>query len=73
MPVHAAAPRHGQDGWILEDMDWDPGTGVSTFEYSNSDGLRHMAITRAQPTSPDHVGFFHQLWDRKKPGVLRLW
>jgi hypothetical protein len=62
-------PRHGVDGWSLEDMDWDPETGTATFEYSNIDG-RHEVMLRAQPTLPEHKEFFHQLWGRKQPGTL---
>lgn len=62
-------PRHGVDGWVLEDMDWDPDTGISTFEYSNT--LRPLCcaiIHRAQPTYEGHTGWF----ERQAQGVLAL-
>lgn len=61
---------HGSDGWILEDMDWNPETGVSTFTYERMfDGKRERFVTdRAQPTNPEH-----QDWDPFfKQGILAI-
>ncbi len=53
--TYCADIRHGKDGWILEDMDWEPATGLATFEYSN----RHTGTTifrvRPQPHQDGHV------------------
>jgi len=56
-------PRHGVDGWVLEDMDWDPKTGLSTFEYSSTTGEPNAFEVRPQPT---HEG--HEQWQaRNRP------
>lgn len=59
---------HGYNGWILEDMDWDPEDGVSRFEYSRIyNGKKETWVTyRSQPTKPGH-----QDWDPfQKQGVF---
>lgn len=48
---------HGDDGWILEDMDWDPETGRSRLEYSRKrPGEMPETHVRyvSQPTRPRH-------------------
>lgn len=59
---------HGEDGWVLEDMDWDPETGISRFEYSNRQRHGTWVVHRAQPTTPEHVGWL----DREFQNVLSL-
>lgn len=67
--VYDLQPRHGADGWVLEDMDWDPETGISRFEYSNTEKRGTVwVVHRAQPTTPDHVGWI----DREFQNVLSL-
>lgn len=61
-------PHHGENGWVLEDMDWDPETGISTFEYRNTQRGTTCVIARTQPTCPEHVGWL----DRDYQGVLSL-
>lgn len=48
-------PQHGVDGWSLEDMDWDPETGLALFEYSNITGHLTVKQVRPQPTREGHV------------------
>lgn len=72
MPTPSAAPSHGEDGWVLEDMDWDPITGVAIFEYSNVDGVRHITTSRSQPTSPAHEDFLSHVLSRYQPSVFTL-
>lgn len=54
-------PRHGENGWILEDMDWDPESGVATLEYSRYvPGVKEpevVFITKQQPMLPTHEGW----------------
>lgn len=47
---------HGVAGWSLEDMDWDPSTGVAVFTYSHAQ-LGTREVTRAQPCHPSHAGW----------------
>lgn len=51
---------HGRNGWVLEDMDWDPDTGVSTFLYSRKQpgSVEEIAeVSRSQPTEERHSGW----------------
>ena len=40
--------QHGVDGWVLEDMEWDPETGIAFFEYSNRNGEPNVLEVRTQ-------------------------
>jgi len=42
------------NGWTLEDMDWDPVTGVAILEYSNADGTEGRRAV-SQPAHESHV------------------
>lgn len=59
--------RHGVDGWSLADMDWDPDTGVSRFEYQGLGGTV-LIVFRDQPTRPDHQGWS----DRQEPQLIYI-
>lgn len=48
-------PQHGVDGWVLEDMDWDPITGLAIFEYSSTTGQLPTRHVRPQPIREGHV------------------
>lgn len=51
---------HGVDGWQLEEMDWDPNTGLSRFDYSRQVPKaleERCAEIRMQPTVPEHLGW----------------
>lgn len=52
--------QHLVDGWLLEDMDWDPVTGLSRFEYSRQVPKaleERTAEIRMQPTVTQHLGW----------------
>lgn len=56
--------QHGEGGWELEEMDWDPETGRARFEYSRQVPKQLEERTfevRCQPTLPTHLGW-KQLW-----------
>ncbi len=59
-------PRHGQDGWVLEDMEWSPDTGGARLEYSRAGRTceRHVL----QPAVPEHEGWS----DRPFQDVLQM-
>lgn len=52
---------HGQDGWTLEDYEWDPATGVGTYLYSRREPgtsvTTHEKVAKAQPYAPMHTGW----------------
>lgn len=54
-------PRHGENGWTLEDYDWDPESGVATMEYSRqTPGEKEpetRVITVNHPAQPNHEGW----------------
>lgn len=47
--------RHGVEGWVLEDMDWDPETGLATFEYFNRSRGETRIEVRYQPVQDSHL------------------
>jgi hypothetical protein len=61
-----------QDGWQLDEMDWDPETGLSTFQYIKMTGkiVERKTEVRQQPYSPDHLGWA-QLWNQEQ-GVFTV-
>ncbi len=54
-------PRHGVEGWCLEDYDWDDQTGVATMEYSRYvEGSKEpeiVFVTVNHPALPNHIGW----------------
>lgn len=65
--------QHLVDGWLLEDMDWDPITGLSRFEYSKQvpKALEEkVAEIRMQPTVPSHLGW--NLLGREEQAVFSI-
>ena len=50
------ALTHGVDGWTLEDMDWDPETGIAQFTYEHPQ-LGESITYRHQPSLLRHSGW----------------
>ncbi len=64
---------HQSDSWQLEDMDWDPATGLSTFQYSRRlpGSLGEIqTVVRLQPYQEDHVGW-RDIW-KAEPGEFLM-
>lgn len=51
---------NGVEGWELEEMDWDPVTGVSVFYYTRGEETR--TVYRPQPVTFKHEGW----WERDR-------
>lgn len=53
---------HGRDGWILDDYDWDPETGVATLTYErvrkDTGEIQTKTIMKAQPALLTHAGWY---------------
>ncbi len=58
---------HGVDGWVLEDMDWCPQTGLAVFEYFNVIMKTHAHQVRLQPTHEGHLN-----WEEMRDVVPRI-
>ncbi len=70
MPPARPQAQHGVNGWVLQDMEWDPETGVAIFEYSNTISRTTLQEVRVQPTREGHFNWEHM---RDRPvNVLTL-
>lgn len=53
--------KHSIDGWILEEYDWVPETGVATLLYEKFDAETKKVLTETvvlqQPQHPEHAGW----------------
>jgi len=67
--VVGVPPHHGVDGWVLLDMEWNPDSGVSEYEYAQYDlqgkYLANHKRTERQPYEEKHEGW-SELWGTKR-------
>jgi hypothetical protein len=52
---------HGRGGWVLEDYDWDPVTGIAKLTYErvrvDTGEPQVKVLMKAQPASSAHAGW----------------
>lgn len=52
---------HGRDGWVLEEYDWNPDTGIASLIYERlhpaTKAHEYMRLESPQPATPNHVGW----------------
>lgn len=58
--------RHGVDGWVLVDMEWDPDSGLAVYDFVQYDDRGRFVATATavarQPYSAKHEGW-SELWN----------